>query len=357
MAGAAESISDGTNNIAFLRITLLGASGSGKSTLANAFVNNIFLHEHNPTTDLTLYYARCTLRDDDDTDNSSFHCMVEIEDTWACNRVAPDKMLSLYDPWWPYSQREAMEASRMDKKGEGTQHKEGKNVLKPFSASMPPELWGVACKRDHTLKLEALPASSWICERQKDGTGCKSGLTNKSNTRGMPRYRCEACDYNLCEKCHKSRLEVMTGRNPDPMDIDREGRKYRPLTRNRMVYFLVFDMNDSVSYQEAVSQEKALRQFLTSKKMKMHPITFLVGTKKDIDPDSDQFKSVRHSAKVKSEKEAIRFEEVSALKFEGVKKLFRQAVQAVRGHQALWLLDHGITNVDDEDRKEGCCAQ
>jgi len=198
----------------------------------------------------------------------------------------------------------------------------------------------------------------WICHGKWEESGCKTNYINKHVTKGVPRYRCETCDHNLCERCHDIKAKAISARTPEPNDVDREGRKYRPLTRNRMAYFFVFDSNDMESYKQAISQLEALKAYLKLKEIKVQPVIFLVGTKVDVDPDSLVFRSVQASAQARSQRDAIRYQEVSAMKFEGIKRLFREAVSGVRGKQPLWLLDHGVRNNEDESKLgEACCLQ
>lgn len=388
------SASDGTNNVAFHRITLIGSSGCGKTALANAFVNNVAIFEHQPTTDLTVYHSRVCLGKDGDSEDSSFHALLEIEDTWASNKVSPTKMHLLYDPWWPLTQAQAIEASIVDvkaKKAPKTQNKnavcqcghgrsdheggtgpcrvlpctcdgfseEIPSVLNPFSNSRPPELWGVPCLKDHSLKLcEDMDGAGWLCNAKYEQDGCRSGFVKVAHTKGKPRYRCEVCDYNLCEKCHEAKAKAMAHKEPEPHDVDRDGRKYRPLTRNRMAYFFVFDTNDIDSYKEALAQEKALKDYLKRKDIKTLPVMYLVGTKIDVDPDNPAFQSVQFSAKSKSERDSMRYKEVSSMKFEGVRRLFREVVVSIRSKQNLWLLEHGSRHVEGEVKLDaGCCLQ
>jgi len=142
----------------------------------------------------------------------------------------------------------------------------------------------------------------------------------------------------------------------DPNARNAEGMVYRPLTRNRMVYFLVFDSNDPESYEEALQQEKALYDYLQKKEVKDKPAVYLVGTKIDVNPWSDEFIQVSESAALKSTLEAIPCMQVSAMKFKGVRKLFRSAVQSVRMRQNLWLLESGI-RLEADLGIEKCCIQ
>ena len=59
------------------------------------------------------------------------------------------------------------------------------------------------CRNDHKLVLTRRD-NGWYCDARKEG-GCKRG---QLSTRGIPRYRCNACDYDLCEPCYKDRRDT-----------------------------------------------------------------------------------------------------------------------------------------------------
>jgi len=41
----------------------------------------------------------------------------------------------------------------------------------------------------------------WKCEGHSQEGGCRSGITGVRQSKGILRYRCEKCNYDLCEKC------------------------------------------------------------------------------------------------------------------------------------------------------------
>lgn len=291
MATSDESVSDGSSNMAFVRITLIGAAGSGKTSLINAFVNNVFYSQYQPTKDLTLYYTTLRLPEEDDT--PPFNCLLEIEDTWACDKIGDEKMEFVYNPWWPSTKEDAMIETMMKKDWQVEQKKdktlgEPRTCLSPFSMSLPPVL--------------------------------------------------------------------ETDTSVDRCAVDMEGQRYQPLTRNRMVYFIVFDCNKSESYKIALLQEKAIYDYLKKKAINAKPVIFLVATKIDEDPGSDISEQVLESVAQKSTKEGVPFEKVSSLKFQGVKRLFRKGVTMARMNQTLWLLESGIRQKNDANA-EGCGVQ
>lgn len=130
---------------------------------------------------------------------------------------------------------------------------------------------------------------------------------------------------------------------------------FKPLTRNRMAFLIVFDANDEESYKEAVKIYEGLREYHTINVNKMKPVINFVANKTDKDPTSSVFQSVMLSAKAYTQFNSVALRETSALQFKNVKKLFRSIVQAVRSNQALWLLDLGGNQGDEDDGAEGKC--
>jgi len=44
-------------------------------------------------------------------------------------------------------------------------------------------------------------STNWICDGSKLPAGCRQNCTSFSQTKGWTRYRCEKCDFDLCESC------------------------------------------------------------------------------------------------------------------------------------------------------------
>ena len=42
---------------------------------------------------------------------------------------------------------------------------------------------------------------SWLCDGKKSKEGCFSGLTDFHQTKGVERFRCAKCDFDLCKNC------------------------------------------------------------------------------------------------------------------------------------------------------------
>lgn len=264
---------DGVSDLAFIRVTLMGMSGCGKTSLAQVFTNNVFELKVQPTVEPNLFYTSMNIAGSDD-EESSFHAILEIEDTIGSDRKARFATDTFYDLWLPSTSSEKhQEASQKDVDD----------------------------------------------ERADDG--------KRSLSRPLSVYRA-------------------------PTD-----GQYRPLTRNRMAYFIVFDATKRKSYLEALKLHAELVDHQQKKQNKLKPIIYLVANKIDKDPWGDEFKQVQGSARMYSEGNAIRLFETSALQFRGVKKLFREVVKAVRVQQSLWVMDRGSEAVDDETSTEKCSVQ
>lgn len=79
-------------NLAFMRITVLGLGNSGKTALINAFVNAHCPQVYQETQDPVLYYKLLRLANEDDDDTSAagkigFQALLEIEDTYSSFRA------------------------------------------------------------------------------------------------------------------------------------------------------------------------------------------------------------------------------------------------------------------------------
>jgi len=78
-------------------------------------------------------------------------------------------------------------------------------VQYPFSRTLLPE---VRCKGGHVLaRMAPSEDGSWSCDGigdPSDGSGskCRSGIIAFNQSKGMSRFSCEACDYDLCGHCY-----------------------------------------------------------------------------------------------------------------------------------------------------------
>lgn len=64
----------------------------------------------------------------------------------------------------------------------------------------------VLCKRGHPMKDLAVTADDgWACNGQDETGCCRGGIAGFYQSSGVHRYRCEGCDYDLCQKCAEAR--------------------------------------------------------------------------------------------------------------------------------------------------------
>jgi hypothetical protein len=68
---------------------------------------------------------------------------------------------------------------------------------------------GVKCPQGHELQL-CSQDNGWGCDGRHDAGGCKRGITGFGQTTGVPRFRCDACDYDLCDACFEHKKGNVT---------------------------------------------------------------------------------------------------------------------------------------------------
>ena len=58
------------------------------------------------------------------------------------------------------------------------------------------------CPNGHALvSLGTSRDNGWACDARKTPGGCKRGCTDFRQSAGWPRFRCERCDWDLCDMC------------------------------------------------------------------------------------------------------------------------------------------------------------
>ena len=62
----------------------------------------------------------------------------------------------------------------------------------------------------HPHKLQIINCDDgWSCNGRSQPGGCQSKITGFSQTFGMTRYHCKACEFDLCEKCLNTPVEQL----------------------------------------------------------------------------------------------------------------------------------------------------
>lgn len=73
---------------------------------------------------------------------------------------------------------------------------------------------GRLCDKDHPLtNVGTTMDDGWVCSATKDkGGACKKGCVvsedGKGNTKGWIRYKCDSCQFNLCEACWEKKIDI-----------------------------------------------------------------------------------------------------------------------------------------------------
>lgn len=78
------------------------------------------------------------------------------------------------------------------------------------------------CKKGHILRPLGLSMDNgWVCNGKDEEGGCKSKMTAFKQSKGINRFRCADCDYDLCEGCCRAVCEVQNtiiGMRRDELD-------------------------------------------------------------------------------------------------------------------------------------------
>eukprot|EP00747_Dinoflagellata_sp_TGD_P033370 gnl/TRDRNA2_/TRDRNA2_136568_c0_seq4.p1 gnl/TRDRNA2_/TRDRNA2_136568_c0~~gnl/TRDRNA2_/TRDRNA2_136568_c0_seq4.p1 ORF type:complete len:208 (-),score=32.60 gnl/TRDRNA2_/TRDRNA2_136568_c0_seq4:62-685(-) len=62
----------------------------------------------------------------------------------------------------------------------------------------------IRCPKGHVLKFMGLRDTGWACDGDKQPGGCKGGIRRFHESANMPDYRCDECNWDLCEHCYKA---------------------------------------------------------------------------------------------------------------------------------------------------------
>eukprot|EP00727_Mastigamoeba_balamuthi_P011317 m51a1_g6808 hypothetical protein (783) ;mRNA; r:256090-258827 len=71
-------------------------------------------------------------------------------------------------------------------------------IPKPTAAADNEE-YSVTCHA-HVLR-RSTDDNGWACDGRREPGGCRRGITGFGQTKGVPRYRCAKCDFDLCPEC------------------------------------------------------------------------------------------------------------------------------------------------------------
>lgn len=102
------------------------------------------------------------------------------------------------------------------------------NQVSRFRAVSEDTLSKATCPKGHVLKhLGKTQHDGWICD------GCGSGYKDPNKTRGMSRFTCDFCDYDLCEACCKKNAFCVATKVDDTADSLRLSERVKELETER----------------------------------------------------------------------------------------------------------------------------
>ena len=173
-----------------------------------------------------------------------------------------------------------------------------------------------------------------------------------STKENMFRFDAKSSKLSAHDKWKKA-LEPFSAYTAPEVDV------YCPLTKGRMGFFIVFDVNSIESYKEALNVHKMFEEELQAQNTQNMPIVYLVGNKIDKNPKGEDPQRVIKAASDYATDKMLRFWQVSATEATRVREMFMEMVQAIRAHQNLWLLDENVDGPMDDrvDGSDNCTVQ
>lgn len=146
------------------------------------------------------------------------------------------------------------------------------------------------CLRCHEMRYLGLERNDdgWGCDGRFHAGGCKSGVTGYHQGRGLERYRCEVCDYDLCLKCvegarrvHNTHITVADISHDELAEIELRilQQHGNNLTDEQLARLIQKEHGEPTS--RAAYRVKATRQMVGGKKLesqkeKEYPLTAVV---------------------------------------------------------------------------------
>lgn len=351
----------------FLRITLLGASNAGKTALINGWVNSNCPHRYYRTEKATLYYKKIDIDDESECTDALQPILVEIEDTPGSERGNDDeederggRPADLGDPKPRLGSRVCVEKDRARLISLFEQFRpKGKLRYRPAMDSM--------LGKEFTVKLMAKDSSIGL----PSPDGSEGGIWNfppgavslkVALTLPVDEFLCmgekKRPDFPTQKEVKQYNLDVQQPllaykRPVGAPEID------KTLTRNRMGYFICFDLSDDEgdSLKEAMALFNMLKKALFEKKTgatRLRPFIWLVGCKSDKASEDALIKN-KDSAQLWSEQQEIPFYPTSARTLKGVHKVFEEMLQAISSLENLWSFQ-GVDGEEVEDEENANCS-
>ena len=68
---------------------------------------------------------------------------------------------------------------------------------------------------NHPLEMKGKRNTGWNCDAKNTMMGCRSGITDFGQTLNINDFRCDQCNFDLCENCMISSLKPRIQLQPD----------------------------------------------------------------------------------------------------------------------------------------------
>lgn len=350
------------NKLAFFRITLVGASNSGKTSLITTFVNGICPVRYTKTDKAVVFHKKVEVIDDGEWEDVRKPILVEIEDTPGSERG--------------YDDGDGGPSEKVEDRGPPTV-KRGSRVtlLPPADKNQVVQMFNNA-KYNGRLRYKSamdgmLGREYPVKEVGKDGSvglpspdGSEGGVWNFPMEAVKLKVSMELPIDNFLQlgehvkknfnqlaerKKYLKALQIPLSAYERPIgnaDLD------KTLTKNRMGYFLCFDMSDSTgeSLREVMSIHQMLKDSLAKRVTnKLRPIVWVIGCKSDRNSDISAWRKNKESAEAWSAQEEIPFKETSARQHKDVTAVFHGMIQAIQAVESLWSLDAADDDVQEDE--------
>jgi len=362
------------STVRFFRITVLGSSASGKTSLINSFVNRNFPARYVRTEKAVVYHKKTLLQDDTAYDEVLKPMLLEIEDTPGSERGFDEE-----DDGNPSSSKKKTEVSPKIMKGSRVVVLKDKQELMQLFDKFGMQSKGVVYKRGmenmlgKEFNVRSIGKDGGIYLPSPDGSEggvwtfppgaakLKVSLTlpiDEFLHLGEKKDKVHTTQKEKRE--HVVALQRPLSAYERPVgapDVD------KTLTRNRMGYFICFDVSDDsmASLREAMAVHKMLSDSLekaqTWSRRTLTPHIWLVGCQSDkATSEAEVRKNDRH-AQAYAEQHELIYKTTSARQHKGVNEVFMEMIQAISSRMNLWTLDADVDAEEDDEDQQACFSQ
>lgn len=325
---------------------------------------------------MVLYYRKIEIEDDGEVEDVRKAVLVEIEDTPGSERGSDDAE--------SHNDKSAGSGPPKIQKGSRVVLEKDKVKLEKLMKDMKNDKGKAYFKHYDGRGLDRMLGRAHIVKAVDDttGHGLLFGLPSHDGSDGGVWYFPKdavalkvALDMPIDKFMHLDIKDMQKYMNEKKMNAREQGKfkddlqrpfsarerpvrhpdEDRSITRQRMGYFLCFDLSDkeSESLKEAMKLYKMLQE-LDKDTMKTPPKIMLIGCKQDASSDALVVRRNTASAKKFASDNEIPFAATSARDHKGVREAFTDMVQAISSCEILWRMEEN-DGEDNDGNDEGRC--